>query len=119
MFVITERDESNKPLRDKRGHGGYVNDKMVKALAATIELALDDQGHYLDSCDFVADYGEEWPEAAKQKAEDWHATGTLAGMFGLDGLRQGCWDMSDRFGAYVKPQEWAKNDKLDWQDTEI
>jgi hypothetical protein len=46
-----------------------MTDEILLAIQETIEEALDDAENYLDDGSPELDYGDEWPEAAANKAK--------------------------------------------------
>ena len=74
-----------------------IDDDLKLALEWAIELALDDQEHYLQNGDPVVDYGKEWQETAAMKAGMLNGLATVCRQMGDDGLAASCEALATQF----------------------
>jgi hypothetical protein len=62
-----------------------LSDNELEAIGYALDLAFEDQENYLTSgIDPVADYGPDWPEAAKHKSERFDAIAQAVEKLGID-----------------------------------
>lgn len=71
-----------------------VTPEASELIGDLLDIAYDDQSHYLQFADPQTDYGDEWPEVAKTKAARFCGFARLAVAVGLYGEPERWYDLA-------------------------
>ena len=76
----------------------------IEALLWAVELALDDQEHYLHCGNREMDYGDEWPESARAKAVNFQHMADAVQRFGATAVAERCEQLAREFQACTQKE---------------
>lgn len=83
MFATVEFERT--PYIPQQSTTITLTDAQRYALGYALDLAADDQNNYLSYGSPEVDYGKEWPEIAKERAEKFIALGRVGELLGFCG----------------------------------
>jgi hypothetical protein len=87
-----------------------ITPKEIEALSEMLDLAIGDQEDYLNHGDPLIDYGAEWPDTAKHKAERFRLVAGFLMRLGLRGQWQRLADLALEMEASGRVYEANNND---------
>lgn len=76
-----------------------VNPDQKQALMWAIDLATDDQEHLLNYGNPAVDYGAEWPDVARTKADQLRLLAAMCMQLGEDAMASACESLARNFEA--------------------
>jgi hypothetical protein len=79
-----------------------INSDQKQALMWAIDLATDDQEHLLNYGNPALDYGAEWTDVARTKADQLRLLAAMCMQLGEDEMASGCESLARNFEAAVE-----------------